>query len=506
MARYLGIDITATSMRGVLVKSALRKAEIERYVEIPLTAAPGDPARGPELADAGASLLRALPASPDSILAAVPGEITSLRALELPSAARKRLGEIIPFELESVLPYEPSSAVIGYQITRTTPEELRVLTAAVLRHHVVASIDTLRGAGIEPTELAAGAAALDGLAQLVPELASKGPVLLVDIERDRADVCLLEDGRCVIARTLAVGLSDVSDTSDELQRELQRTLAGFQASGATAPVIAYASGSMAGAQDLALWLTTVLTIPCKLLVLPPATQAGTDALGRQSAGHPPHLGFARATALAARSIFNRPRIDLRSGDLAPTHRKVRLMDHASLAVTCAVVVVLSAMFSLKARQSLLSEEQAALQSRLELVTEEVLGSSTTDSATARAMLENPKNKDPLPRFDAFDALSAVSSAIPEELTHELRHMRIDVAQEKSEGTLELRGVLESLGGRDSIVSLLEQQGCFRDIQLGRTSPVPGQQLINYQLEAVVQCPGEGPVDKKKKKSAESEEL
>src|SRR5687768_8251928 len=110
MARYLGIDITATSMRGVLVKSALRKAEVERYVEIPLTAAPGDPARGPELADAGASLLRALPASPDSIVAAVPGEITSLRPLELPNAARKRLAEIIPFELESVLPFEPSDA------------------------------------------------------------------------------------------------------------------------------------------------------------------------------------------------------------------------------------------------------------------------------------------------------------------------------------------------------------------------------------------------------------
>jgi Tfp pilus assembly PilM family ATPase len=506
MARYLGIDITATSMRGVLVKSAMRKAEVERYVEIPLTAAPGDPARGPELADAGASLLRALPASPDSIIAAVDGEITSLRALELPAAARKRLTEIIPFELEAVLPYEPSEAVIGYQITRTTPDELRVLTASVLRRHVVASIEMLRAAGVEPTELAAGAAALDGLPHLVPDLEPKGPILLIDLERDGADVCLLEDARCTAARTLAIGLSDTTDTTDELQRELQRTIAGFQASGAAAPTAAYVTGSMASAQDLVLWLSTVLAVPCKLLTLPSATQAGSDTLGRANEGAAPHLGFARAAALAARSILGRQRIDLRSGDLAPTHRKVRLADHASLAVTCAVVVVLSAMFSLKARQSLLSEEQVALQTRLETVTDELFGTSTTDATTAQGMLDNPKNKDPLPRFDAFDALAAVSDAIPEELQHELRHMRIDVAQEKSEGTLELRGSLESLGGRDSIVSLLEQQGCFRDIQLGRTSPVPGQALINYQLEAVVQCPGEGPVDKKKKKAAESEEL
>src|SRR5687768_13370614 len=129
MARFLGIDITATSVRGVLVKSAMRKAEVERYVEIPLTAGPTDPARAVELAEAGGNLPRPLAATPDTIAASTPGEITSLRALQLPTAARKRLAEIIPFELESILPYEPSEAVIGFQPIRTTPETMDVMTA-----------------------------------------------------------------------------------------------------------------------------------------------------------------------------------------------------------------------------------------------------------------------------------------------------------------------------------------------------------------------------------------
>jgi general secretion pathway protein L len=488
MARFLGIDITATNLRGVLVRSALRKAEVERYVEIPLTAGPTDPARAVELAEAGANLLKALAVNPDTIAATAPGEIASLRALELPAAARKRLSEIIPFELESVLPYEPSEAIIGYQITRNTPELLYVMTASVQRHHVVALLANLRSAGLEPTELAAGAAALDGLTHLVPALEAKGPVLLIDIESDRTDVCLLQDGRCIGARTLTVGLASERDSSEELGRELQRTLASFLSSGVDKPTAAYVCGSAARAEGLGPWMTTVIGVPSDLLTLPPTSTGGTA----------PHLGFTRATALAARSILGRQRIDLRIGDLVATHRKFRFADHASLAITCAVVVVLSAMFSLKARQSMLTEERDALQARLGSMTEELFGETMEDPAIVLDRIENPRNKDPLPRFDAFDALAAISASIPEEIKHEVKRMRIDVAQEKHEGRLELQGALETLGSRDTIVGKLQEQGCFRDIELGRTSPIPGQSMINYQLEAVVQCPGEGPLDKKKK--------
>lgn len=494
MARFLGIDITATSVRGVLVKSALRKAEVERYVEIPLTAGPSDPARAVELAEAGANLLRALAATPDTIAAVTPGEVVSLRALELPAAARKRLAEIIPFELESVLPYEPSEAVIASQPIRMTPETLTVLTASVQRHHVMSQLASLRAAGLEPTELAAGAAVFDGLPHLVPALDAKGPIVVIDIDAERTDVCLLEGGRTVAARTLAVGLSDARDSSQELGIELQRTLAAFQAGGAAQPTAAYVCGVASHAASLPSWLTTVLSVPTDRLALPPSMQGGPS----------PHLGFARATALAARSILSRPRIDLRIGDLTATHRRVRLADHASLAVACAVFVVLSAMFSLKMRQSLLTEERDALRARLGTVTEELFGEAIEDPTAVQDRIENPRNKDPLPRFDAFDALAAISASIPEEIKHEVKRMRIDVAQEKHEGRLELQGALESLGSRDTIVSKLEEQGCFRDIELGRTSPIPGGTMINYQLEAVVACPGEGPLDKKAKKPAGEE--
>jgi hypothetical protein len=91
MARYLGIDIGKHALRGVLVRSALRKLELERYVEIPLVQPEGSPGRLPELSEAGRNLLRALGATPDAIIAGLAGEETSLRVIELPAAARKRV-------------------------------------------------------------------------------------------------------------------------------------------------------------------------------------------------------------------------------------------------------------------------------------------------------------------------------------------------------------------------------------------------------------------------------
>jgi hypothetical protein len=97
----------------------------------------------------------------------------------------------------------------------------------------------------------------------------------------------------------------------------------------------------------------------------------------------------------------------------------------------------------------------------------------------------------------------VSAAIPQEISHEVKRLMLEVADEKREGRMELQGALDSLAQRDQIVSQLGNHPCFHDIELGKTTPVPNQNRINYQIEAVLQCPGESgesPAKNKPKKS------
>ena len=94
MARILGLDIDRDSLRGVLIKTAFKRTEIESFVEIPLSAQDG-PERLPELHAGIANLLRALGKPPDIVHSALDGEQASLRVVELPLAASKRAAEVL---------------------------------------------------------------------------------------------------------------------------------------------------------------------------------------------------------------------------------------------------------------------------------------------------------------------------------------------------------------------------------------------------------------------------
>jgi general secretion pathway protein L len=494
MARFLGIDIDDNALRGVLVRSTLRKIELDRYIEIPLTAAPDSPGRMPELAEAGRNLLRALSVGPDAIIGGVAGEETSLRVLELPAAARKRIAEVLPFELETLLPYDPHDAIVDFQPIASAEGVLRVLTAAVLRPHVAATIERMRHAGLEPRELAAGAAALDGLSNLLPELKVPGPVVVVDLSEQRTDLCFLQSGHCVNARTLDFGIAAMPKAADALRHELQRTLASFRGAGFDTPLAIYLCGEGARAEGASAWISEALGQAVQLLELPQPTNPQTA----------PSPVFGRAAALAARAAAGGRRINLRSGEFAHRQTGSQLMQHVNMIAICAVVVVMTAMFSLKAQQKLLADEQTALRAELTTVTSAVLGEAISDPMLAEARVKNPRLTDPLPRFDAFDALAVVSGSIKPEITHEVRRLMIEVADEKRDGRMELQGALDSLSQRDEIVSQLEHHPCFHDIELGRTTPAGSGNRINYQIEAVVQCAGEGP-DKDKKKSAPKKE-
>jgi len=170
----------------------------------------------------------------------------------------------------------------------------------------------------------------------------------------------------------------------------------------------------------------------------------------------------------------------------------------SLLAMCGIAVLLCLVFSLKARQSILVDEQNALTRELGETTQKVFGKRETNASKVQTMLKSPTNENPLPRFDAYDALAALSDAVPEEITHEVRHLRISLAEEKKEGQIELQGGLGSIEQRDVVVSKLEAQGCFREIQRGRTSPGRNAEQLNYQLEAKLGCPGDTVAKKKPK--------
>ena len=519
MARILGLDIGPRTVRATLVRTALRTTEVVRYLEAhvapsstptglaadPAMAEPGtgeapeapDTPRGlaslpgplpsPEepLRSAIADLFAQLDRPPDQVIVALDGREASLRVVELPAGAAKKVAEVLPFELDELVPFEMDEAIVDYQPVDRTETLLRVLAAAVPKERVAEYLAELRALSVDPVEVAVGAAALDGLIPLVGELAADEPRALVELRADRTEVCVLAGGTCHFARTLTGGMDQLLAGGEALRRELKRTFAAYRATGGAPFEAVYLCGEAAGASDAALpWLSEILGQEVARLSLPDAP--GVEPIVRPA--------FALATALAGRATTRAKRLNLRRGDLAHTRSSGVLRQHARLLAGAAISVLLAFSYSVWARYTVLGEERQQLRAQLASVTEDIFDEETQSPTRARELLEGGRRTvDPLPKFTAYDVLDAISAAIPPEITHDTRRLTIEIDDETREGRFELQGTVASIAERDTIAANLEAHECITEIKPGPTSPGPGNQRLNYRLEADVHCPGDEPV-------------
>lgn len=524
MANYLGIEIGPDAVRGALLKTQLRKVQVARYIEVPIVhsvaidpalAAMGAPDGAPAVAhqapvDPVQAAIRELlvqlgPPRP-SIIAALPGEEASIRRIELPAAAAKKIDELLPFEMEALVPFDAEQTMLDHQPIETAEGKLHVLVVAVPKDRIRQQLDHLTTLGADPQELAVGAAALDALPLVVPALATEGPHFVIHTGPKRTDVCVLRGGRCELARTISAGVADIADVSfaasaasamampgvrfagtaaERLVRELKQTLASWRMQGGGAPASFQVSGAGGADPRIAAWIGEVLGQPVQLLELPDATpSAQPDPQARAR--------FALALALAARPLIKGKRVDLRKGEFVARRTTGWVRQHAPLLSACAASIVVAFLFSTYAQWSVLDARRALLEDELARVTRERLGEETRSPTRARTLLEGGGSRtDPLPRFTAYDALAAISAAIPADITHDVQRLHVDLGDDRSGGHFELSGVVSSIEDRDRIAQALGQVECFREVELGPLTQAPNERR-SYRIEADIQCPGDAP--------------
>ena len=545
MASVLGLDLGASSVRAVLLRTTMKKVEVDRYLELAYddaegsaiadehgtaeagatgpepeapavlpasdeeapstlgaTPAPGTPSLStpsadgrPHPAPAGPRsrairhVMASLERPPDRVVICLPGVDASLRTLDLPAGAIKRVAEVLPFELEALLPFPADDAIIDHQPLERSPTELRLLACAAPKERVAARVQELTDAGVFPREMAVGAAALDGLATLLPTLSGPEPVLLLDVDAETADLCIVREGLPTLTRTLSEGNANLP----RFMSSLRRTLASFRSKDGLSVTRGFILGSAAEDSQVLASVQEVTNLDLALLPLPEAPGGATEA-GRAR--------FGRAAALAARTAGRSKRLNLLRDEFAPQHAMGALRRQAPLFAACAVALVLMLAYSLWARYVMLSDEQEALQAQLVAVTESAFGQAARTPRRAAELLEGGgREGDPLPRYGGYDLVHTLSGLIPASITHDTRRLNFELDEDGYGALFEIQGTIATVAERDQIVELLEahecswcvgddaeERQCFREIERGPTTPGPGGQGLNYQLEAKLRCP------------------
>jgi general secretion pathway protein L len=600
MANLLGIDIGQNSVRGVLVKTQLRRVSLAAYIEVPIDhtiveAAPiGGPlpeglalpsnvaalphgtatgttdgtaplptsgaafqqamgpsitqqavaqanaaaaqashdaaeataaeaARNTPLARAIAELLRRAGGSNIDVFASLSGDAVSLRRVELPKAAEKKLDELLPFEMESLLPFDVADTLLDYQPIELDPKQLRLLVSAAQKTRIREELARLSAAGADPVELVPAPAALAGLSQFIPTLATDGPHMVIVLGPTSTDVCMIRKGRAELARTLSIGTDEmvrravtspfggphggsafggafghepVSATLDENEashfgRELKQTLLAYRMQGGGEPESICLGGQSAAVPGLFEWLSTHLSrsvIPLAMpeIVVPTAGKTALD-------GPPPdlvnHLPFALAMGVVGHSLIRGKHLDFRKGEFVKKRDLSVFRDFGPILGIASAAVACAFFFSIWARWSVLDDRRQLLEDELARVSEERLGEETRSPDRARALLETGRrSSDPMPAFTAYDALVAVNGAVPEGITHDLSRLAIDLGDARSGGHIELQGTVGTVDDAERIARALGEVECFRELELGpATTTAEGRR--NYRIEGDILCPG-----------------
>ncbi|MFM7143932.1 MAG: hypothetical protein ACKO2K_18670, partial [Alphaproteobacteria bacterium] len=230
----LGIDPGEESLSLALVELAGRTPRLVGSWQAPR-------AEGPLAAQLRATVAERCPRPVDAVATALPGRQATFRLLKLPFVDQGRLAATVPFELESLVPFDVAEALTSFVPLERTDGQTTVL-AAIAPHDVVRRhLDDLKEAGIDPAIVDVGPIATAGLFDR-----GSGDLLLVEAREDGA-VALSRHGHLAALHAL-----DASSRSgdEELRRRIRWSLLATVGEGTPAPV-AIVGPSAAAARSVA---------------------------------------------------------------------------------------------------------------------------------------------------------------------------------------------------------------------------------------------------------------
>lgn len=494
MSTYLGIDIGTTAVKVAVIRTAYRKVQLAGLAAVEVAQA-GDAVSA--ISAAVRAAMGTLGGTGDAIATSLEGQKGTARVVGLPQSAAKSIGEVLPFELESALPFDLAEAVFDYRVlpgaSETKGEELQVLVGIAKTADVVARIDLVKAAlAVEPERIGLGAFPVTNLVPFLPALA-EGTVAVVDLGTVSSDVVVLKNGEPLFARTLGLGTKGLPGTADKLARELRTTIAAYRSLGGDTPGAVYLCGGGAYVSGAEAFLSSALRMEVRQ-VTAPALEAPTLS---------PEQGasiarFAKAIGLALGFMPRSTGLNLRKGPLAFERGFAWVKEKVPLLAGLAAVVLVSFLFSAWAQLYAKSKEKVVLESALASVSKEILGEETTSPSRAQELVTaqtSINDEDPLPHADAFDVMVKLSEMIPSSMTHDIEELDIQ------KGHVIVHGVVGSIPDAQAIKTSVAGDPCFSDAKITRTTAQVGGDRQKYVLEFDIKCPEDQKGGKKTSASA-----
>jgi len=229
--KILGLDIRRDAVSAVVVKSGMSGSWIESYARVSVSVK--EASFEEELKRSLESISGQINITDAVCVVALPAVDVTYRNLKAPFKEVKKVRQVLPFELETDLPYQVDDIVFDFNMLDTPLDTDRPqLFAAVLeKQRIAVLLDLLTPFKIEPDILTIGGYAMG---QYLSRLSGKKHCqVFLDIGDSYTTMVLSLSGDVCLVRTFSIAGSDKSKLRS-MYSQINRTLLAFgQKSGVT---------------------------------------------------------------------------------------------------------------------------------------------------------------------------------------------------------------------------------------------------------------------------------
>ena len=476
---------------------------------------------------------------------ALPGDMLTLRVLELPFADARKIEQVVGYELEGQIIHELHDVILDHVVLSARGqvaqgnEGCRALVVAARIEDVRGFLAAMQACNVDPRSLfvapllyrpqtpAVASSASDAGDELPP-----GCRVIADIGHRRTNLCFVVGDEAVFARTLLHGGEDITkglmraakgswtwqqaeqgkaqigfvassrrpaatnvevnvdtivrEAMQPMLRDLRQTLTSF-ASKDKAPVeeILLAGGG-ARLAGLAGFLEDELVIPVRPLFAPPETKEGPDGEPIEVEPGPPEADrFVLASAIASVAARGQRELDLRRGEFQyrASFSVVRQRASHLIVLAASLIACIGIHATITLRR--LSAEQRVLKTQFQSATKEIFGETRMEATDVTAALKRSFKDEmaPLPKATAFDLLDDISNHIPAADQVQVDIEDLDIRAKKTT----IKGTIDSAAAVDEIVAKLKGVECFEDISKGPITEVSGG-AKQFSLTIAAKCP------------------
>jgi len=524
MQRILGLDIGSYSVKASLLHLYFKKFELQGFYELKYPHV-SDEERDRQIFSTIQTLIKKSGVSFDQIIIAIPGDKALGKLLTLPFTDKKKIEQVLPFEIENFIPFTISDIAYDYQIIEKEKDHSKVFVSIVKKDYISHYLEELHGIGIEPKSVECDCTALTNLLSLDKEYHAKDTIGIIDLGHRKTTIIIASHGKILLGRSLLLGghtitralqkkLSISYEQAEELKHQKaqvrleEETKPGDSVSEIVQPIVETLSGDIIQTirsyevnsrqkisqiylcggtyklHNLPQYLSLILGIQCyPLKYLDGDYNKLTDIKGKASI-----LGQSFALGLSSLSKTRNSTINFRKKDFSfkKSYNALKTVSRRYIGMATAIVILLIAnsitqCIIQKERLAHLDKEIISLFNKTIPNSKEKVVPKKVTKIIKGHIDEAKKVVDSLDvgSISMLDSIKEISTHIPPDIIVDVTKLDI------SNGKVKMSGTTESIESVDRIIMSLSSFPNFRDVEKGSVSSGIGGQGMKFTISFTI---------------------